>query len=131
MKPAFTKVSALLLNDKHELLVVRGKGDSFYKSFGGEIDGNETEIECLAREVMEEGSVNLKSAKFYLELPIIEVPGHPGKYARVRFYLIEVEGEPKTNPEDKTEELLWLSKSDFEEGKYEIASALRATQFLN
>lgn len=125
MTPSFTKISALLLNDKQQLLVARGRGDNFYKAFGGKVDGNETEEECLAREVMEEGCVHVTKATFYLELPFVEVHNQPGKFFKARFYLIEVDGEPKVNPEDKTEELLWISKNDFENGKYEIASALR------
>jgi 8-oxo-dGTP pyrophosphatase MutT (NUDIX family) len=125
MESSFTKISALLLNNEGRLLVVRGEGDSFYKAFGGKIDNQETDEECLAREVMEEGRVNLISAKLYLELPLVEVHAQPGKYFSVRFYLIEVEGTPTANPEDNTEELLWLSKSDFESGDYEIASATR------
>lgn len=58
-------------------------------------------------------------------MPLIEVHHQPGKYFTARFYLIEVDSEPKANPEDNTEELLWISKADFESGKYEIASALK------
>lgn len=125
MEPSFIKISALLLNEKHQLLVARGKGDIFYKAFGGKIDDGETEMECLAREVQEEGCVKLKAARFYLESPIVQVHGKPDKALKAKFYIIEVEGEPRTNPEDKIEELLWISKSDITSGKYEIASALR------
>ncbi len=123
-KPLFTKISALLINDKNKLLIVRGCGDTFYKAFGGKVENNETDIECLRREIREEGKVKLTSANFYLEPPIVEVQGQPGKYFRVKFYLIKVEGNPEANPQDNTEELLWISKSDFEENKFEIASAL-------
>lgn len=125
MQPSFTKISALLLNDKGQLLVVRGRGDDYYKAFGGKVDGAETDEECLAREVMEEGRVNVTSSKFYLAPPVIEVHGKPGVYFQAKFYLIEVDGAPVANPEDNTEELLWISRADFEQGKYEIASALR------
>ncbi len=125
MQPSFTKISALLLNDQGQLLIVRGAGDNFYKAFGGKVDGSETDEECLAREVMEEGQVNLTSAKFYLAPPVMEVHGKPGIYFQAKFYLIEVDATPIANPEDNTEELLWISKADFEQGKYEIASALR------
>lgn len=125
MEPSFTKISALLLNAKGQLLVVRGKGDDFYKAFGGKVEGEETDEECLAREVLEEGGVELVSAKFYLQPSLTEVHGQPGKYFQAKFYLIEVDGEPIANPEDNTEELLWISREDFESGKLEIASALR------
>lgn len=124
MQPSFTKISALLLNDKGQLLVARGAKDSFYKAFGGKVDGDETDEECLAREVMEEGCVNLTSAKFYFSPPVLEVQSKPGVYFQAKFYLIEVDGEPRLNPEDNTEELLWISRADFEQNKYEIASAL-------
>lgn len=39
--PSFTKISALLINDNHELLIVRGRGDSFCKAFGGKVEGSE------------------------------------------------------------------------------------------
>lgn len=125
MQPSFTKISALLLNDKDQLLVVRGRGDTFYKAFGGKVDGSETDEECLAREVMEEGCVTITSAKFYLAPPVLEVHGKPGIYFQAKFYLIEVDAAPRINPADKTEEFLWISRADFEQGKYEIASALR------
>lgn len=125
MQPSFTKISALLLNDNNQLLIVRGKDDDFYKAFGGKVDGNETDEECLAREVMEEGRVNLTSSKFYLAPPVLEVHGKPGTYFQAKFYLIEVDAAPTANPEDNTEELLWISREEFEQNKYEIASALK------
>lgn len=125
MEPSFTKISALLLNSQGQLLIVRGTGDDFYKAFGGKVEGEETDQQCLEREVLEEGNVKLTSANLYLEPPILEVQNQPGKYFKVRFYLIEVDGEPTVNPEDNTEELLWLSKTDFESNKYHIASALQ------
>lgn len=124
MQPSFTKISALLLNEQGQLLIVRGAGDSFFKAFGGKVEGEETDEQCLAREVKEEGCVNLTSAKFYLAPPLTEVQNKPGSYFQAKFYLIEVDREPTANPEDSTEELLWISRSDFEQNKYEIASAL-------
>lgn len=125
MEPSFTKISALLLNDEGQLLIVRGRGDTFYKAFGGKVDGDETDEECLAREVMEEGRVTLTSSKFYLAPPVLEVHGKPGIYFQAKFYLIEVGAPPTANPEDSTEELLRISRTDFDQSKYEIASALR------
>jgi 8-oxo-dGTP pyrophosphatase MutT (NUDIX family) len=124
MQVSFTKISALLINDNHELLIVRGAGDDFYKAFGGKIEGKETDEECLEREVMEEGNVKLTSAEFYFELPLVEVHNQPGKYFWDRFYFVKVDKTPELNPDDKTEEFLWLSKNDFVQGKYVIASAL-------
>ncbi len=125
MTPSFTKISALLINNEGKLLIVRGKGDDFYKAFGGKVEENETDEECLIREVLEEGLVNVTSSRFYLQPPLQPVHGKPGLYFTAKFYLIEVDGEPKVNPKDNTEELRWISKSEFETKKIEIASSLK------
>lgn len=124
MQPSFVKISALLLNDEHKLLIVRGKGDDFYKAFGGKVEEGESDLECLAREVLEEGCTNVVKSELFLETPVVQVHNKPGRYFQPKFYLIEVDNDPTINQEDETEEFLWISKQDFENGKYHIASAL-------
>jgi 8-oxo-dGTP diphosphatase len=124
IKPAFIKIAALLLDNQGRLLILRDKGEDFFKALGGKVDGEESDEDCLRREIKEEVMSELKSARFLMELPLIEAHNKPGVFMTFKMYVVEVEGTPMANPEDKTEELLWLSKADFESGKYNIALAL-------
>jgi 8-oxo-dGTP diphosphatase len=129
MEISFTKISALWINDKGEVLVVRGAKDSFYKALGGKVEEGESDIDCLKREIKEEVMCDMNSAEFFLELKAHPTQNDPSIFFDARFYIVNVEGEPKLNPEDQTVEVLWLGKDAFESGKYELTSMLQGIIF--
>lgn len=57
-------VLAIILQDKQALLVT-GHGADFYWTPGGGIEGNETIVETLHREIKEELGVSIKSYSLY------------------------------------------------------------------
>jgi len=120
----FTKISALLIRN-NKLLIVRGANDDFYKNLGGKVEGGETDEECLRREIMEEAQVEMTNFKFYFELKKQPLPNQPGKFLDLRFYIVEVEGEPTINPNDQTQEFYWISKKDFETKDIKMVSGLK------
>jgi len=82
-------VRAIIINDKHELLVMhRNKfGQEYYTLVGGGIDAGETAEHALVREVREETSLQATHAR----LVFIEEAGDP--YGTQLIYLCAYKGE--------------------------------------
>lgn len=124
MEISFTKMSALWIKDG-KVLVVRGTGDNFFKALGGKIDPDETDEDCLRREIKEECMCDLVSSEFLIEYKEQPTHNEPRRYFDVRFYVVDVQGEPQINPEDKTEEFLWLGKAEYENANHELTGTLQ------
>lgn len=58
--------SALLTNEKNEMLTVRKKGSTFYMMPGGKIELNETPLETLKREILEELQLTISEEQITL-----------------------------------------------------------------
>ncbi len=124
MEIAFTKMSALWIREG-KVLVVRGTGDNFFKALGGKIDEGESDEQCLKREIKEECMCDLISAEFLIEFKAQPTHNEPKRYFDVRFYIVDVAGEPQINPEDKTEEFLWVGKEEYESESHELTGTLQ------
>jgi len=106
------KVALVYIRDG-KILFTRSAGiDGFYYSPGGKRDLGETDLECLAREIKEELSVNIKpdTAQFY---GVFYGQAHgksEGMLLRMACYQCDFDGEPVASEE--IEELAWLSYRD-------------------
>ena len=61
-------IAAIIIEDE-KLLLVKGKGYEYIWTPGGKLETEETDVECLKRELKEEIGVDLVEAKFFKEYP--------------------------------------------------------------
>ncbi len=114
MKKRIRIVAIVVKNNK--LLLV--KGSDQYKEYwtpGGKLEKEESELECLKRELNEELNVKLTSAKFFREY-IAKSPYEENVISINRIYITNISGEIKTAKEIKN--YVWMSKEDFNNNKY-------------
>lgn len=76
----YTQVSGYVFNDKNQLLIV--KNGKNWVIPGGHPEFNETHVETLKREVMEEACVTLKDIKY---LGAVEVVENSETYYQLRY----------------------------------------------
>lgn len=114
------KVGGVILNDKR-ILVQRKKNNRAECIIpGGKREGNETDLETLKRELMEELSVTLLSAEFiggYDDIACFS----PNEKIHVQTYLVTIDGKIKCNNEIK--EAIWIDKNYKNKG-IEVGSIL-------
>lgn len=129
-EPDIIKIAALPINNKGELLIVKPVDKESWISLGGMLEENETEIECLKREISEElGVETLSDPEFFCETPVEIAAGTTDVKVVVKFYLVDI-NEEKIKPDgQEIGEFKWLSKKEFEEDikrdrKYKIGSGL-------
>ncbi len=79
---------------------------------------DETEEECLARELKEEINADLVSCEFFGEF--LETSPYSREKVLNRTYLAEVEGDLR--PREFFEEIVWAAKDDM--GKYEFVDVI-------
>ena len=114
----FIRKAAALIFSNERMMIVKPRGKPYFISPGGKYEGGETAEECLRRELKEELSVELTKFKPYRTYEIAKA-AHSNLPLRLELYLVEIKGEPK--PSAEIEEIAWLSKADFEAGKYNLA----------
>ena len=106
------KCAALIIKD-NKVLVVRKSGTAIFISAGGKIEPNETQLECLKREVFEELGVNVLTSHLYsCDSAKAEFEN---KTVTIYSYIVEVEGEPK--PSSEISEIYWMGLDDVNEIK--------------
>lgn len=93
------RVSAVILKDGKILLIRRVKPDQEYFVFpGGGVDGGESLLEALSREVREELSLEVKKQKFLFSLENLVIPAmitiHKGNQDEYYFLIEEYTGVP-------------------------------------
>lgn len=109
----FNKIGLLILNDDKTKFLVCEK-DNFTSDFimpGGQLEKNEDEVECLAREILEEMSVKLdrKNLK-YIDEYVDVAAGDPTKDVSIKLYVGHVLGDPK--PSSEIKKFHWIGKDD-------------------
>ena len=107
------KVAFLYLQNG-KILSTRSKGKDKYYIPGGKREAGESDIETLAREVIEELSVDIieSSAKLY---GVFEAQAHgkaEGVIVKMTCYTAEFTGELKADSE--IAEIVWLTTADIE-----------------
>jgi len=108
------RVAGIFIKDG-KLLLVKGKGYKELWTVGGKIDGNETDEECLKRELKEEIGVSISDIKFYKKYPTTSFY-NPTISTEERVYIISITGDIK--PSAEIENFVWFSKDDFYSRKY-------------
>ncbi|WP_237387718.1 NUDIX hydrolase [Xenorhabdus sp. Sc-CR9] len=112
------KCAAIIINNK-KLLVVRKHKTSIYISPGGKIEGNETQIECLNREIQEEiGVTFINPIHFSIDYSksIFE-----GELIEINSWFIDIIGDPF--PCSEIIDLKWITSK--EEEKIQIGSIFK------
>lgn len=121
-KADILKAAALFIDDKGRLLVSKDIGATKWTILGGKIEEGETQIECLHREMMEELNAKIEvNPKMYKEAPAFPAANDPGKTVKHYYYFCKFLSEPK--PVSEVEFLHWLSKENFESGKFDFSHA--------
>lgn len=114
-----TIASAMILNSKKEILLVRKKGSTYFQLPGGKVNNNETFIETLKRELFEEINLNIEEAKCIF-LGNHETLAVNEKNTRVCGNLFEVIDTNTDNIQIKNEieEMAWISQSNYKDYKW-------------
>jgi len=107
------KVAGIVLEDK-KMLVVHKKTLGMYISLGGKKDTSESELECLARENLEEVGCFTRNARHYRTF---NGKTHDGQSAiTISCYFCDLEGEITLNPEDNIDGYAWIGRDYKEQG---------------
>jgi 8-oxo-dGTP diphosphatase len=114
---------ALIIKNK-KLLLVGNSELGILWSPGGGIEGSETPLEALKRELKEEVGLKLKSAKHYID-HIHKDPTGESKDRDMKFFIVEAEGTPA--PNNEVEIIYWYSRQDYEVGKPKVSPTISST----
>ncbi len=109
-----TRIAAIIIQDGNLLMQI-GTGYKELWTPGGKIKENETDEECLQRELKEEMGVEIIKSRFFKEYQTISFYNSDRGIIE-RLYIAEIKGEIK--PDAEIEEIVWLTKEDFESKKY-------------
>jgi 8-oxo-dGTP diphosphatase len=108
------RIASIIIKDK-KLLLLKGKGYEELWTPGGKINIDETDEECLRRELKEEIGVETIDINFYKKYLTASFY-NPDIQMEERVYLISIQGEIKPNAE--IESFVWFSKDDYYSKKY-------------
>lgn len=109
----FNKIGLLLLNDDQTKFLVCEK-DNFTSDFimpGGQLDENENDTDCLARETKEELDVDLDKTSLKFINSYTDIAGGDAtKDVAIKLYQGKVIGTPK--PSQEMVKFYWIGKND-------------------
>jgi 8-oxo-dGTP pyrophosphatase MutT (NUDIX family) len=102
------------------MLLVSGKGSKSYWTPGGKVDLGESVESALRREINEELGVNVKSMKIIFSKKMINtISGVENDFI---YYLVDIIGTIK--PSAEIDRIIWLSSSEFHEGKIKVTEGV-------
>ena len=106
--PDFIDRTGLLLIRDHKLLGARTRGKTTFYIPGGKREGNESDEECLAREIKEElGARVIPGSVIPYKLYVDEADGKPaGTMLHMMTMFASLESEPV--PSSEIEEIAWF-----------------------
>lgn len=106
--PDYIDRTGLLLIRDHKLLGARTKGKTTFYIPGGKREGNESDEECLAREIKEElGAYVVPGSVIPYKLYVDEADGKPaGTMLHMMTMFASLESEPV--PSSEIEEIAWF-----------------------
>jgi 8-oxo-dGTP diphosphatase len=109
-----TRVVAVIVQ-KGKLLMLKGQGYKELWTPGGKIDPDESDEDCLRRELKEEIGAELLNMKFFKKYSAKSF--YSNHITKQRVYIASLKGY-KITPQAEIKDFVWLSKNDFEKGKY-------------
>lgn len=104
------KKSAMVIVKDNRLLVVRKRGSPDFLMPGGKPERDESPIEALKREIMEEISCDVDSSSIALLGTFEDLTSDGRAKVSIDLFSGELIGEPK--PSSEIEELGWISAAD-------------------
>ena len=118
------RASAIIINDKYEILLSRNVGSKNWHTLGGKIEQNENSVQTLIRELREELDIRIEiTEEIYAISSVFPAANKPGKTVLIYYHFCKMLDKPKLI--ENVEEIRWFSKSDLESGKYEFAESTR------
>lgn len=104
-----TVAAAVILNDKHQLLLVRKKNTQFFMQVGGKLEQNEAPEQTMLREIEEEISVSAHIQQF---ISCFETPAaNELDHQLVSYvYLVQLDQLPTIDAE--IAEMKWIDLDD-------------------
>jgi 8-oxo-dGTP diphosphatase len=113
--PDLIKIAGLPIDEQGRLLVVKWKNKPIWFSLGGVLEKDETEEECLRREIREELDVEaIGEVKHFCDTPIEIAAGRENTTIIIKFYLVRLPGNLQVD-DDEIEAYKWISRTDYEE----------------
>jgi 8-oxo-dGTP diphosphatase len=100
------KVGLVATDERGRLLVVRKRGGRTFILPGGKPEGDESDLSCLARELLEELGVHMRGAPAYLGTFGAPAADMPGSCVMLRAYRADIHGDPR--PLAEIEEMRWI-----------------------
>ncbi len=103
-----TQVMALLSNNKGEICIVRDEDENFYSLVGGSCELDETPIESMKREIIEETQINSFNLSLLGSLLVTYIfnDGHKQRFRQCRFAGTIEEEIKEYNPERRKFEVI-------------------------
>lgn len=112
--------SAVILNDRNELLLVRKKKSSFFQLPGGKIQENETELQSLEREIWEETGLVISAGAFsFLGRHTFKAVNEKDTLVHGSVYTARLKHGPEPVAANEIEEFAWITKDNHK--KYTLA----------
>lgn len=102
-----TKVALICLENK-KLLIVHKKTIDTYISPGGKIEVNESDYDCLAREIKEELGCKIKKIKYWDTFH--DKVHETNEPLELRCYFGNLNGKINLNPHDNINDYLWINR---------------------
>ena len=102
------KKIALICLENKKLLAVHKKTIDLYISPGGKIEKNESDLECLNREIMEELGCKVFNTSYFKTFFGYT---HEDKELELICYSGKLNGEIRLNPIDSIDDYLWIGKN--------------------
>lgn len=104
------KVALAVIEDGKILMARSRKNKEVFYTLGGKVEGNETDVECLVREVTEEVGTNIDLATLtYLSTFTADAHDKPNTRVRVKLYYGQLIGVP--SPSSEVEEIAYFDSS--------------------
>ena len=104
-----TVAAAIILNEQHELLVVRKKHTAFFMQVGGKLEPNEAPEITMLREIQEEIGCAAQIEQFIGRFEM--AAANEVDHLLVSYvYLVQLQGEPKIDAEIAA--MQWVSLDD-------------------